>query len=58
MIENGILRGYMQDRLSAKHFGVGPTGNGRRESFAGAPMPRMTNTVLLAGRTTPRRCVR
>ena len=55
LIENGVLRGYLQDRLSAKHFGEGFTGNGRRESFACAPMPRMTNTVLLAGSARSRR---
>jgi TldD protein len=49
LIENGTLRGYLQDRLSARWFKARPTGNGRRESFACAPMPRMTNTVLLAG---------
>src|SRR4051812_35372915 len=48
LIENGVLGGYMQDRLSASHFKVQPTGNGRRERFAAPPMPRMTNTVLLA----------
>jgi TldD protein len=53
LIENGVLRGYMQDRLSSRHFGVTPTGNGRRESFAASPMPRMTNTVLLAGPHDP-----
>jgi TldD protein len=58
LIEDGILRGYMQDRLSARHFGVAPTGNGRRESFAAAPMPRMTNTVLLAGNDDPEEIVR
>jgi TldD protein len=58
LIENGILRGYMQDRLSSKHFGVTPTGNGRRESFAASPMPRMTNTVLLAGPNDPEEMVR
>jgi TldD protein len=58
LIENGVLRGYLQDRLSAKHFGVSFTGNGRRESFACAPMPRMTNTVLLAGPHDPEEMLR
>jgi TldD protein len=58
LIENGTLRGYMQDRLSARHFETQPTGNGRRESFACAPMPRMTNTVLLAGPHDPEEIVR
>ena len=49
LIENGILVGYMHDRLSARHFGVKPSGNGRRESFRSMPLPRMTNTALLAG---------
>ena len=49
LIENGTLTGYMHDRISAKHFKLGATGNGRRESFRSAPLPRMTNTVLLAG---------
>ena len=53
LIENGILRGYMHDRLSARHFGIAPTGNGRRESFASHPMPRMTNTILTAGKDDP-----
>lgn len=53
LIEDGILKGYMQDRLNARLMGVNPTGNGRRESFAHAPMPRMTNTFMLAG-STPR----
>lgn len=53
LIEGGKLCGYMHDRLSAKHFELGPTGNGRRESFAAAPMPRMTNTILLAGPHDP-----
>jgi TldD protein len=49
LIENGILRGYMQDALSARLAGSAPTGNGRRESYAFIPMPRMTNTFMLAG---------
>lgn len=53
LIENGILRGYMQDRLNARLMGVAPTGNGRRESFAHIPMPRMTNTYMLAGPHDP-----
>jgi TldD protein len=53
LIENGVLVGYMHDRLSAKHFGISPTGNGRRESFQSMPMPRMTNTSLLGGKDSP-----
>ncbi len=53
LIEDGILRGYMQDRLNAALMGVAPTGNGRRESFAYLPMPRMTNTIMLAGGHDP-----
>ncbi len=53
LIEDGILKGYMQDRLNARLMGVAPTGNGRRESFAHAPMPRMTNTFMLAGNDDP-----
>jgi TldD protein len=53
LIEKGKLVSYMHDRLSARHFGLKPTGNGRRESFACAPMPRMTNTILLAGPHDP-----
>jgi len=53
LIEKGKLVGYMHDRLSAKHFGLRPSGNGRRESFGCAPMPRMTNTILLAGPNDP-----
>jgi TldD protein len=49
LIERGKLVGYMHDRLSAKHFHTPPTGNGRRQSFGSAPMPRMTNTILLGG---------
>ncbi len=53
LIENGILKGYMQDKLNARLMGAAPTGNGRRESFAHVPMPRMTNTYMLAGRHEP-----
>ena len=53
LIEDGILKGYMQDRLNAALMGVAPTGNGRRESFASLPMPRMTNTIMLAGEHDP-----
>jgi TldD protein len=53
LIEDGILKGYMQDRLNARLMGVAPTGNGRRESFAHAPIPRMTNTYMLAGSHDP-----
>jgi len=53
LIEDGILKGYMQDRLNARLMGMTPTGNGRRESFAHAPMPRMTNTFMLAGKDDP-----
>lgn len=53
LIEDGILKGYMQDRLNARLMGVDPTGNGRRESYAHAPMPRMTNTFMLGGQDNP-----
>ena len=53
LIEDGVLTGYMQDRLNAALMGVAPTGNGRRESFAHLPMPRMTNTIMLAGAHDP-----
>ncbi len=53
LIEKGILRGYMQDKLNARLMGMQPTGNGRRESFAHLPMPRMTNTYMLAGEHDP-----
>jgi len=53
LIEDGILKGYMQDRLNARLMGVDPTGNGRRESYAHAPMPRMTNTFMLGGKDDP-----
>ncbi len=58
LIEKGKLVGYMHDRLSAKHYGLRPSGNGRRESFACAPMPRMTNTILLAGPHDPEEILR
>ena len=53
LIEDGVLVGYMQDRQNARLMGVEPTGNGRRESFAHAPMPRMTNTYMLSGDADP-----
>ncbi|QHS09287.1 metalloprotease TldD [Sinimarinibacterium sp. NLF-5-8] len=53
LIENGILRGYMQDKLNARLMGVAATGNGRRESYAALPMPRMTNTYMLPGKHDP-----
>jgi TldD protein len=53
LIENGVLKGYMQDKLNARLMGVAPTGNGRRESYAHLPMPRMTNTYMLPGEHSP-----
>jgi TldD protein len=53
LVEDGVLCGYMQDKLNARLMGVKPTGNGRRESFAHMPMPRMTNTYMLAGPHDP-----
>ncbi len=53
LIEKGVLRGYMHDRLSARHYGVDSTGNGRRESYSCSALPRMTNTILLAGDEDP-----
>lgn len=53
LIENGILKNYMQDKMNARLMGVEPTGNGRRESYAHLPMPRMTNTYMLPGQSTP-----
>jgi TldD protein len=58
LIENGVLRGYLQDRLNARLMGMPATGNGRRESFAHMPMPRMTNTFLLAGDAAPDEIIR
>jgi TldD protein len=57
LIEDGILRGYMQDSMNARLMGVEPTGNGRRESYAHVPMPRMTNTYMLSGDKTPEEIV-
>jgi len=57
LIEDGILKAYLQDRLNARLMGMEPTGNGRRESFAHAPMPRMTNTFMLGGKDDPRELV-
>ncbi|MHA2940343.1 metalloprotease TldD [Vibrio sp. RC27] len=53
LIENGVLKGYIQDKLNARLMGVAPTGNGRRESYAHLPMPRMTNTYMLPGEHSP-----
>jgi TldD protein len=58
LIERGVLKGYMQDRLNARLMGMQPTGNGRRESFAHATMPRMTNTYMLAGPHDPEEIIR
>ena len=58
LIEDGILRGYLQDRMNARLMGMEPTGNGRRESFAHAPMPRMTNTFMPGGDSEPEEILR
>jgi TldD protein len=57
LIEDGILRGYLQDRMNARLMGVPVTGNGRRESYASIPMPRMTNTFMMGGDTAPEEIV-
>jgi TldD protein len=57
LIEDGILKGYMQDSMNARLMGVEPTGNGRRESYAHLPMPRMTNTYMLAGQRDPQEII-
>ncbi|MBT8144603.1 MAG: metalloprotease TldD [Gammaproteobacteria bacterium] len=58
LIENGVLKNYMQDKMNAQLMGMQPTGNGRRESFAHLPMPRMTNTYMLAGPHDPDEIIR
>ena len=58
LIENGVLRGYLQDKQNASLMGMALTGNGRRESFAHLPMPRMTNTFMLAGTEAPEDIIR
>ena len=58
LIENGILKGYMQDKLNARLMGVQSTGNGRRESYSSLPMPRMTNTYMLAGQHNPEEIIK
>ncbi len=58
LIENGVLVAYMQDRLNARLMGMAPSGNGRRESYAYPPMPRMTNTFMLAGEEDPAEIIR
>ncbi|MFI5302452.1 MAG: metallopeptidase TldD-related protein, partial [Polyangiales bacterium] len=58
LIENGVLRGYMHDAHSSRVMTLAPTGNGRRESFASSPMPRMTNTILLGGESDPEEIIR
>ncbi len=57
LVEDGILKGFIQDRLNARLSGVKPTGNGRRQNFAHAPMPRMTNTFMLAGQIDPQEII-
>jgi TldD protein len=58
LIENGILRGYLQDQLSSRIMKGSPTGNGRRESYEHVPMPRMTNTFMMAGESDPEEIIR
>ncbi|MBN8922542.1 MAG: metalloprotease TldD [Rhodanobacter sp. 68-29] len=58
LIEDGILKGYMQDKLNARLMGMAPTGNGRRESFTALPMPRMTNTYMRSGSHDPDEIIR
>lgn len=58
LIEDGILVGYLQDSLNARLMGMAPTGNGRRESFAHLPMPRMTNTMMMNGEHDPQEIIK
>lgn len=58
LVENGVLTSFMHDRISAKHFGVRPTGNGRRESFRNMPVPRMRSTYMLSGEATEEDIIR
>ena len=57
LIENGILRGYIQDKMNARLMGMPATGNGRRESFAHMTLPRMTNTYMRAGTRAPQEII-
>ena len=54
LVENGILTSYLHDKISAKHYGVEPTGNGRRQDFQNYPIPRMRNTYMLGGKLIPK----
>lgn len=58
LVENGILTGYLHDRISAKFYGVAPTGNGRRQDFQNYPVPRMRNTYMLGGNATPEEVIK
>ncbi len=57
IVENGILKSYLHDRISAKHYGLSSTGNGRRESYAHYPIPRMRNTYILPGPNKPQEII-
>jgi TldD protein len=58
LVDKGVLNSYMHDRISARHYGVEPTGNGRRESFRHAPQPRMRSTYMMAGESNPEDIIR